>query len=57
MPHPLTHSFTLANVWCDLCRLAGEPVPGRVAAILDPPRPACPLRAVPKPGYPRAIAD
>ena len=49
VPDPLHQEFTLAAVWYDLCRLAGEPVPASVAAIVDPPRPTRPLRAVPKP--------
>ena len=52
VPDPLHQEFTLAAVWYDLCRLAGEPVPASVAAIVDPPRPARstrPVRAVPKP--------
>lgn len=53
VPHPLAQSFTLANVWHDLCRLAGEPVPGCVVAVVDlprPPRPVRRLRPVPKAG-------
>lgn len=49
---PLHQEFTLAAVWYDVCRLAGEPVPASVAAIVDPPRPARSarlVRAVPKP--------
>lgn len=49
---PLTQEFTLAAIWFDLCRLAGEPIPGYVAAIVDPPRPPRParrLRPVPRP--------
>lgn len=37
VPSPLRESFTLALVWSDLARIAGEPVPPEVAAILDGP--------------------
>ncbi len=35
VPVPLGESFTLAAVWLDLCRLAGEPPPAEVLAVLD----------------------
>ncbi len=35
VPAPLGQSFTLAAVWLDLCRLAGEPAPAEVLAVLD----------------------
>ena len=35
VPAPLGESFTLAAVWLDLCRLAGEAPPAEVLAILD----------------------
>ncbi len=36
VPTPLTQSLTLAAVWCDLARLAGEEPPAAVAAaVLD----------------------
>jgi hypothetical protein len=35
VPAPLTQEFTLANIWADLARLAGEEVPAEVLAILD----------------------
>ncbi len=35
VPAPLTQRFTLANTWADLARLAGEPTPPAVAALLD----------------------
>ncbi len=38
VPAPLDERFTLAAVWADLTRLAGEPVPADVAAVLDAPR-------------------
>ena len=34
VPDPLTQSFTLATVWADLARLAGEPLPAAVAAVV-----------------------
>ena len=37
VPAPLGQSFTLAALWCDLVRLAGEDVPPAVAALLDAP--------------------
>ncbi len=36
VPTPLTQPLTLAAVWCDLARLAGEEPPAAVAAaVLD----------------------
>jgi hypothetical protein len=35
VPDPLAQRFTLANVWYDLCRLSGEPVPALVAALVE----------------------
>jgi len=35
VPAPLTQQFTLAHTWADLARLAGEPTPPAVAALLD----------------------
>ena len=35
VPMPLAESFTLAAVWLDLCRLAGEAPPAEAVAILD----------------------
>jgi len=35
VPAPLTQSFTLAAVWQDLARLAGEPLPAEAAAVVD----------------------
>ncbi len=35
VPAPLVESFTLAAVWLDLCRLAGETPPAEVLAVLD----------------------
>lgn len=39
IPDALTESFTFAGLWADLCRLAGEPLPADVAAVLDAPMP------------------
>ncbi len=49
VPDPLAQPCTLALVWADLARLAGEPLPAEVAALVDAPIPLRPLRAVPKP--------
>ena len=35
VPAPLEEAFTLAAVWLDLCRLAGEAPPAEVLAVLD----------------------
>ncbi len=35
VPAPLAQDFTLAALWDDLARLAGESVPPEVAALLD----------------------
>ena len=35
IPDPLAQSFTLAALWLDLCRLAGEEPPADVATLLD----------------------
>ena len=35
VPAPLAQRFTLATVWADLARLAGEPLPAAVAAVVD----------------------
>ena len=37
VPAPLAQSFTLAALWHDLARLAGEEPPSAVAALLDQP--------------------
>ncbi len=44
VPAPLAQDFTLAALWDDLARLAGEPVPPEVAALLDG-RGVTPVRA------------
>ena len=46
---PLGECFTLAHLWADLARLAEEPLPADVAALLDGPRPLRPVRGGPKP--------
>jgi hypothetical protein len=35
VPAPLAQDFTLAALWDDLARLAGEPIPPEVAALLS----------------------
>ena len=35
VPAPLHQPFTLALVWADLCRIAGEEPPADVAALVD----------------------
>ena len=47
IPDVLTESFSLAAMWNDLCRLAGEIPPRDVAAVLD-----APLDLAPLPTYP-----
>ncbi len=37
VPAPLAQPFTLAVLWHDLARLAGEDVPPAVAALVDAP--------------------
>ncbi len=34
IPMPLAQEFTLANVWCDLARLAGEELPAEAVAVV-----------------------
>jgi len=34
IPQPLAQSFTLANVWADLARLAGEELPAEALAVV-----------------------
>jgi hypothetical protein len=36
IPHPLAERFTLAHVWADLARLAGEELPPEALAIVGP---------------------
>lgn len=49
---PLNKPMALFAVWADLCRLAGEPEPPEVAALLDAPACATPAR----PPLPAALA-
>lgn len=42
----LTETFTFAALWADLARIAGEPLPADVAAVLDAPLDLVPV-AVP----------
>ena len=46
---PLAEPITLAALWHDLCRIAGEPLPSDVVALLDGPRMIRPILAAPKP--------
>ncbi len=48
VPDPLVRPLTLALVWADLARHAGEPTPLDVAALLDAPVPLRRLRPAPK---------
>ena len=48
VPDPLAQPCTLALLWTDLARLAGEPLPAEVAALVDAPIPLRRLRPVPK---------
>ncbi len=34
IPQPLSKRFTLATVWCDLARLAGEELPAAAVAVV-----------------------
>lgn len=42
VPDVLSTRITLAAVWADLARIAGETVPADVAAVLDAPVPLAP---------------
>ena len=55
IPHPLTQELSVFALWSDLCRLAGEPVPPAVFALLDTPAVEC-LDAVP-PAFRAALAE
>jgi len=46
VPDPLAQPCTLALVWADLARLAGEPLPAEVAALVDAPIPLRPRHLV-----------
>lgn len=48
VPDPLAQPLTLALVWADLARLAGESVPADAATLLDAPVPVRCLRPVPR---------
>ncbi len=48
VPDPLAQPCTLALVWADLARLAGESLPAEVAALVDAPIPLRRLRPVPE---------
>lgn len=37
LPDPLTRPMALFAVWADACRIAGEPEPPEVAALMDAP--------------------
>ncbi len=37
VPAPVSQSFTLGNIWADLCRIADEALPRDVANVLDRP--------------------
>ena len=37
VPAPLAQPFTLALLWLDLCRLAGEGPPAFLTALIDGP--------------------
>ena len=52
VPAPLCQSFTLASLWNDLARLAGEPVPPPVRLLIDGPPPG--QLALPAPPPPAA---
>ncbi len=34
IPQPLAQSFTLANIWADLARIAGEELPAEALAVV-----------------------
>ncbi len=42
IPDVLNQEFSFATIFADLCRMAGEPVPRDVAAVLDAPVPLAP---------------
>ncbi len=46
IPDVLNAEFSFATIWADLARVAGEPVPRDVAAVLDTP-----LDLAPTPAY------
>ena len=46
---PLGEPLNLAALWADLTRIAGEPLPADVGALMDGPRPIRPVLPAPKP--------
>lgn len=48
IPDALNAEFSFATIWCDLARIAGEPLPADVSAVLDAPLDLAP---VPVPVY------
>jgi len=54
IPAVFTATCTFATLWAALCRIAGEPVPADVTAVLDAPLDLAP---VPGPVYRGASAD
>ena len=57
VPSPLTQRFCLASVWADLARLAGEPLPLAVAAVVgDTLDVTCEPLPRPRPVHPGHIA-
>lgn len=57
VPDPLAQPLTLALVWADLARLAGEPLPPEVAAMIAAPMPLRPCQPVPRPICDHRAAD
>ncbi len=49
MDDPLGEPLTLAALWADLARIAGEQLPADVGALLHSPRPIRSILAVTKP--------
>jgi hypothetical protein len=47
----------LGHVWIDLCRLAGEPAPAHVLAMLDEPTHTAPFLAAPVETHREAAFD
>lgn len=56
VPDPLRQPMPLYAVWADLARLAGEPEPTEVAALMDAPA-AAPLRTSPARFIPASAQD
>ena len=51
VPDPLNQRFTLAALWADLARLAGETVPPAIVLALDAPVPPVPTEPVRRGSY------